>query len=82
VRLGAAQLVADNETSAPIVYILYSEDGQKVESVCAVGSYTARQAGIVLGVVYAPDEAAARKEAINEFKVRPEQPSSLLIRKV
>jgi hypothetical protein len=40
---------------------------------------------VVLGLGagrHAPDEAAARKKAIDEFKVRPQQRRSLLNRKV
>jgi hypothetical protein len=47
-----------------------------------VGSDQTRQANVVLGIVYAPDEATARKKAIDAFKVRPHQQRSLLIRKV
>jgi hypothetical protein len=34
-----------------------------------------------IGVVYAPDEKAALKEAIREFKIAPDQQDRLLIRR-
>ena len=38
--------------------------------------------GVMLGIVYAPNEATARKKTIAEFTVKPLQQGSLLIRKV
>jgi hypothetical protein len=38
--------------------------------------------GVLLGVVYAEDEAAAREQAIEQFNIRPVHVRSLLVRKV